>query len=115
EVSYNSVLTERRRITHKRTADAIEARFAKRLEDHFSELAHHYLLSGDVAKGIQYAQLAAEQALSRSAYKEAITMLEAALKLLERHPDSTERLRAELGLRTIESTLAFVRYGSASK
>ncbi len=115
EVAYNSVLTERRRITHKRTADAIEARFAERLEDHFSELAHHYLLSNDVARGIRYARLAAEQALGRSAYEEASGMLEAALKLLEKHPDSTERLRAELGLRSIESTLAFVRYGASSK
>ncbi len=115
EVAYNSVLTERRRITHKRTADATEARFAERLEDHFSELAHHYLLSNDVARGIHYARLAAEQALGRSAYHEASAMLEAALKLLEKQPDSTERLRAELGLRSIESNLAFIRYGASSK
>jgi class 3 adenylate cyclase len=115
EVAYNSVLTERRRITHKRTADAIEARFSERLEDHLSELAHHYLLSPDVAKGIRYAQLAAEQALGRSAYQEASAMLAAALKLLERQPDSAERLHAELELRSIESTLAFVRYGASSK
>jgi class 3 adenylate cyclase/predicted ATPase len=115
EVAYNSVLIERRRVTHKRTADAIEAQFTERLEDHFCELAHHYLLSTDVVRGIRYAQLAAEQALSRSAHEEGSGMLEAALKLLDRHPDSAERLRAELALRTIESTLAFVRYGASSK
>jgi class 3 adenylate cyclase/ribosomal protein L40E len=115
EVADNSVLTERRRMTHKRTADAIEALFAERIEDHLSELAHHYLLSPDVVRGIRYAGLAAEQALGRSAYNEASAMLEAALKLLERHPDSTEGLLAELALRNIESTLAFVRYGSSSK
>ena len=115
EVADNSVLTERRRITHKRTADAIETLFAERLEDHLGELAHHYLLSPDVVRGIRYARLAAEQALGRSAYNEASAMLEAALKLLDKHPDSTERLRAELGLRTNESALAFVRYGSSSK
>jgi tetratricopeptide (TPR) repeat protein len=58
--------------------------------------------------------LAAEQALSRGAYPEASNLVEAALKLLDRLPDRTERLRAELRLRSHQSVLARVLYGGAS-
>src|SRR4029434_3320183 len=42
EVAYGTVLQEKRKLLHERTAQAIEALFAVRLEDHYSELAHHY-------------------------------------------------------------------------
>ena len=87
EVAYNSVLMERRRATHQRTADAIEAIFKARLEDHFSELARHYLLTTDYAKAVRYSQAAAQQAADRLAFTEASSTVEAALKLLEYLPD----------------------------
>jgi hypothetical protein len=62
---------ERRRATHRSTADAIEAIFKERLEDHFSELAHHYLLTIGYAKAIRYSQAAAQQAVNRLAFAEA--------------------------------------------
>src|SRR5262249_10883309 len=37
EVAYNSVLSERRRLLHERTAQGIEAVYRYRLEDHYSE------------------------------------------------------------------------------
>jgi class 3 adenylate cyclase/predicted ATPase len=114
EVAYNSALAERRRAIHDQTARAIEALYAQQLEDHYSAAARHYLLGNDAAKALRYARLAAEQAAGRAAYPEATSMLEAALKLLDRLPDGTERLSAELELRNIESTVAFVLYGSAS-
>ena len=51
EVAYNSVLIERRKLLHERAAQAIEALFADRLEDHLAELAHHYDRSGNVRQG----------------------------------------------------------------
>jgi len=86
EVAYNSVLMERRRATHQHTADAIEAIFKERLEDHFSELARHYLLTTDYAKAIRYSQAAAQQAVNRLAFAEAAGTVEAALKLLANLP-----------------------------
>ncbi len=115
EVAYNSLLVERRRLIHQQTAKAIETIHSQRIEEHYSELAHHAILGNDAVRGIRYAQLAAEQAMARSAYEEASSMLEAALKLLEKQPDGVERLRTELALRTIESALGFVRYGASSK
>jgi class 3 adenylate cyclase/tetratricopeptide (TPR) repeat protein len=114
EVADNSVLTERRRTIHQRTADAIEANFKERLEDHFSELAHHYLLTDDYSKAIHYSQAAAQQAANRLAYTEATNTLEAALKLLGKLPDDAERNRVELALRTTQHTVAAIVHGFAS-
>jgi class 3 adenylate cyclase len=114
EVAYNSVLTERRRVVHDQTARAMERLYAQQLEIHYTELAYHYIRSNDVAKALRYAHLAAEQAVSRAAYTEATSMLEAGLKLLDKLPQRPERLHAELALRSIENTVAYVLYGSIS-
>jgi class 3 adenylate cyclase/predicted ATPase len=114
EVAYNSLLRGRRRAIHEQTARAIEALHATHLEDHYSGLAHHYLRGNDAAKAIHYAQLAAEQALSRGAYPEATSLVEAGLKLLDKLPEGNERERAELALRSIENMVALVLYGASS-
>jgi class 3 adenylate cyclase len=115
EVAYNSLLLERRRAIHEKTAKAIEAVFGECLEDHYAELAHHFLRSADAAKAIRYAQLAADHAVNRSAYSEATNLIEAALRLLDRLPDRTECLRAEFALRRIENTVAFALLGVGSQ
>ncbi|MBV8358651.1 MAG: hypothetical protein JO189_12035, partial [Deltaproteobacteria bacterium] len=99
---------------HLEIAQAIERLHSDSLEDHSGELAYHYRCSNDTRKALHFAGLAAEQALNRAAYNEAISLLEIALKLLEKLRDGNERLRAELALRSIESMVAFVRYGSSS-
>jgi len=114
EVAYNSVLAERRRAIHERTGLAIEALYTPQLEDHYGGLAHHYLRGNDAVKALRYAQLAAEQAVSRGLYTEASSLIETALNLLEKVPEGNERLRAELALRSIESTVTFVLYGASS-
>jgi predicted ATPase len=98
EVAYNSLLLERRRLLHEHIAQGIEARFADRLEDHYSELAHHYSHSGNAEKAIEYLRQAGQQAVQRSAYTEAINQLTTALSLLETLPDTPERARRELTL-----------------
>ena len=115
EVAYNSLLVERRRPLHERTAQAIEALYRERLEDHYTELTHHYRLSSSAGKALRYAHLAAAQAVGRGAYSEATSTLEPALKLLDELPDGAERLRAELALRRIEFTMAFVLCGTTSQ
>jgi class 3 adenylate cyclase/tetratricopeptide (TPR) repeat protein len=115
EVTYNSLLVERRRAIHEKIANAIEALVSERLEDHYTELAYHFLRSPDAAKAIRYAHLAADQALKRAAYSEAGNLIEAALKLLDRLFERTERLHAEFALRRIENTLAFALLGGGSQ
>lgn len=98
EVAYNSLLLERRRTLHEQVAQGVEAVFRDRLEDHYSELAHHYSHSGNTEKAIEYLRQAGQQAVQRSAYTEAIAQFTTALSLLETLPDTPERARRELTL-----------------
>jgi class 3 adenylate cyclase/tetratricopeptide (TPR) repeat protein len=98
EVGYNSMLAQRRRLLHERAAQAIEALFADRLEDHLSELAHHYERSGNVRKAVEYLGRAGQRAAQQSAYSEAVGYLKRALELLKNLPDSADRGRQEFDL-----------------
>jgi class 3 adenylate cyclase/predicted ATPase len=98
EVAYGTVLQERRKALHERTAQAIEALYHERLEDHYSDLAHHYSRSGNTPKAVEYLQLAGQQAAQRSANTEAIRHLSSALELLRTLPDTLERAQQELTL-----------------
>ena len=101
EVAYNSVLMERRRLLHERTGEAIEALFKDRIDDHLAELAHHYSRTANTRKAVEYLFRAGRQAEARFAYSEAITRLSSALEFLKQLPDSTERARQELSVRSV--------------
>src|SRR5262245_48031046 len=98
EVAYNSLLIERRQTLHERTAEAIQAQSAGRLEESWSELAHHYSHSRNTKKAIEYSKLAGERAVQGSANPEAINHVTTALRLLETLPDTSERAQQELTL-----------------
>ena len=91
EVAYNSVLIERRREVHERSAAAIEELFAGKLDDHVDTLAYHYSRSGNAPKAVGFLRLAAEQARTRSAYDDALRCINEALRLLAEIPESLER------------------------
>jgi class 3 adenylate cyclase/predicted ATPase len=98
EVAGYSLLTERRSVLHERTAQAIEALFPTRIADYCSELAHHYRLSGNVPKAVEYLQRTGNQALQHSAQLDAIRHLDTALELLKHLPDTPARTHQELTL-----------------
>ena len=97
-MAYGTVLQERRKALHERTAQAIEALYSATLDDHYSDLAHHYSRSGNAAKAVEYLSLAGQQAVRHSANAEAINHLTAALELLKTLPDTAARARQELTL-----------------
>jgi len=115
DVAYGSLLTERRKLLHERTAQSIEALYPERLEDHYDELAHHYLSSDNAAKAVEYLRLAGEQAVGRGLYALALASVEPALRLIERMPGGEVRLRAELGVRLMEAMTVTALHGLASK
>ena len=78
------------------------------LDDHYSELAHHYSRSGNTQKAVEYLHLAGQQAVQRSANAEAITHLTTALELLKTLPDTRERAQQEL---TLHLTLGVPLHG----
>ena len=99
EVSYNSVLIERRKLLHERTGKAIEDIFANQLDDHLDELAHHYSRSANLDKAIEYLKLAGERAYRRSDLNEAAEHQARALEFIA-SPDATKSIqpRNEPGL-----------------
>jgi len=101
EVARGSLLAEQRSVVHERTAQAIEVLFPGRLKDYYCELAHHYTLSGNIPKAVEYLRRAGEQAIERSATREAAQHLGTALELLKRLPDTAERARQELTLQLL--------------
>jgi class 3 adenylate cyclase len=98
EVAYNSLLIERRKVLHERVGAAMESLYAAQLDDHLSELAHHYRHSDNVSKAVEYLGRVGQQAWQRAAYADVISNFSAAIELLERLPDSPERTRHELVL-----------------
>lgn len=98
EVAGHSLLAQRRSSLHERTAQAIEELFPTRVADFCSELAHHYKLSGNVPKAVQYLHRTGQQALQHCAHLDAMVHLEAALELLTQLPDTPVRAHQELTL-----------------
>jgi predicted ATPase/class 3 adenylate cyclase len=110
EVAYGTVLHERRKALHERTAQAMETLYHATLDDHYSDLAHHYSRSGNTKKAVEYLHLAGHQAVQRSANEEAITHLTTALEFLTTLPDTHERANQELTLHlTLGRPLLFNR------
>ena len=114
EVAYGSLLIERRKNLHESTARQIEVLFNSRLEDHYGDLAHHYSCSGNSLKALEYLQLAAQQAIERSANTEAINHLTAAVHLLNTLPETPQRDRQELGLQTMLGPVLMATKGNGA-
>ncbi|MGD1029418.1 adenylate/guanylate cyclase domain-containing protein [Candidatus Binatus soli] len=114
EVAYGSVLMERRRILHERTALALEAMFAATLDDHLTDLAHHYGHSANAPKAIEYLSRAAEQAGIRSAYNDAIRYAREALLRIGELPESRERDQRELKIQMMLGPLIVAVQGFSS-
>ncbi len=98
QVAYGTLLLERRRLLHERTARMIESLFPDRLEEHCSELAWHYGHSDNLEKAVEYLQRAGEQAAQHSANQDAIAHFSRALKLLHTLPETPWRDHSELAL-----------------
>ena len=104
EVAYGTVLQDRRKALHERTARALETLHPARLAEHYSDLAHHYSRSSNMQKAVEYLELAGQQATQHAAYTEAISYLTTALELLKTLPDTPERARQELSLQIALAT-----------
>jgi class 3 adenylate cyclase/predicted ATPase len=100
EVSYNSMLQERRKQLHERIGAALEKLYANSLDDHLDDLARHYNRSGNPQKALEYHEMAGLRAVQRSANQDAMQHLTAALDLLRREADSPARDQRELTLQT---------------
>jgi class 3 adenylate cyclase len=67
DAAYGSILNRKRREVHRRVAEAIEALFPRRLEEHAHRIAQHFALAGDDEKALRYFAMAGEVAEGLSA------------------------------------------------
>ena len=114
EVSYNSLLLERRKTMHERVGEAIETLNSGSLDDRLAELAHHYSRSNNRDKAAEYFGRAAQQALSRSAFNDALVHSRTGIALIPALPVSAEHSRREFGLLStlVRAATAIEGYGS---
>jgi class 3 adenylate cyclase/tetratricopeptide (TPR) repeat protein len=88
EVTYSSLLQDRRREIHARVVGAIETLHATRLTEHVERLAHHAHRGALGEKAVHYLRQAGLKATDRSALEDAWAWLEQALDVLDGLPES---------------------------
>lgn len=84
EIAYEGVLEPRRRQIHAAVADAIERHHVRDLEPHRAALAEHCRRAHRWDSAAHHLRAMAGQAADRGAYRDAVTLLEDALRLLDR-------------------------------
>jgi len=99
EVTYGTLLQDRRKVLHVRIVDAIERFYADRLIEHVERLAHHAVRGEVWEKAVTYFRQAGVKALGRSANREAASCFEQALMALSHLPETRERLEQAIDLR----------------
>jgi predicted ATPase len=98
QVVYERVPAGRRMQLHRRIGMQEEGGYGEQAGEHAAELATHFEQGRECGRAVRYRRQAAENALRRSAYREAIDHLNRGLAMLSRLPDALERARQELDL-----------------
>jgi class 3 adenylate cyclase/predicted ATPase len=98
EVTYGSLLQERRQALHARIVAAIEQLYGDRLGEQVELLAHHAVKGAAWDKAVAYQRDAGTKAFVRSANADAVSYLTRGLEIVERLPVGTDRERHELAL-----------------
>lgn len=100
DAAYESLPEDRRRELHGRAAESL-GRNPRIAAERPELLAHHHGAAGDLEPAVELWRSAAEQALGRSAFVEAVSYLKSALELVRQIPPSPPSRRAELLLHTL--------------
>ena len=112
DAAYENLLKSRRQVLHRRVAEILRDRFPATAAIEPEALAHHFTQAGVIDAAIGYWLKAGEQALARSAMREAEVLLRRGLSLVPRLTDGILRQEHELDLqitlgRVLSQTLGF--------
>ena len=99
---------------HRWLGERLERGYGQRAREIASTLAWHFAQGQDARRAVQYQGYAAEQALLRSAYPEALACCQEGLALLATLPETPERLAQELRVRTSLSAILSATHGFVS-
>ena len=97
-VLYESLPTSRRVQLHRRIGERGAEIYGDRAKEIAAELAMHFERGRDYARSAKYLQQAANNAIRRFAYREAVGLARHGIELLARLPDTPERTNQELCL-----------------
>ncbi|MEM1202146.1 MAG: AAA family ATPase [Acidobacteriota bacterium] len=106
EVTYQSLVSQRRKRLHARAAEALEQSHEGRLDEVYGQLTYHYPASGDAEKTVYYLTLLAQRSARDYAHKEAAKALREALEHVSSLPEEgRDRRRVEVLLLLADSLL----------
>ncbi|MFQ5932417.1 MAG: tetratricopeptide repeat protein, partial [Nitrospiraceae bacterium] len=107
QVAYASLLAERRKELHRRTASAIEGLYADRLAEHYELLAQHFSRAEEWGKAFEYLVKAGEKMANAFGTREALAFYDLALEAAGRLGEAAD-LQAVMGVHQAKSTLYLV-------
>ncbi len=90
EVLYEELNPIRRRRIHQRAGEKLEELYVHNLDAHLQDLAHHFIESADLAKGLKYSIQAAEKAERVYAHAEALLYYDRAAECAQTLDSSTD-------------------------
>jgi tetratricopeptide (TPR) repeat protein len=96
EVTYSSLLKNRRRELHTVIGNMIEQDYSERVPDVFEQLAYHFSHSVNKGKGVHYSKLAAEKSYFLYALKESVVFFQQTTDLLGKTDLSTEEMQLQM-------------------
>lgn len=106
EVVYERLTTPRCIRLHRQIGAHLEAAYGPRAREFAAELADHFARGRDDRRAVLYLRQAGENALRRWAYTEAVGHLTQGLAVLQRLPETPERVQHELDIQlTLASAL----------
>jgi DNA-binding SARP family transcriptional activator/RecA/RadA recombinase len=99
EAVLDSLLPPRRRLLHRAVARALEALHAGDLDAHFAALAFHCREGESWMEAVDYLRQASAVAAARGAFREAASILEEALALLDKTAPGRQRIERAIDIR----------------
>jgi tetratricopeptide (TPR) repeat protein len=114
EVAYERIGAARRGRWHQRIGEREETGYGDRADTIATELAMHFERGRDYCRAVRYLRSAGENALLRSAYREAFAHLTRALALLRELPETPEVLAETVETRIALSPALIALNGAGS-
>ena len=101
EVTYGSLLQDRRRVLHARIMEMLEDMAGDRPDEQIERLAYHALRGEEWGKALAYCRQAGDKAVTQSAHREAVEHFEQALAAIERLSETREITEQAIDLRFV--------------
>jgi DNA-binding winged helix-turn-helix (wHTH) protein/predicted ATPase len=113
-VLYDGLSVSKRAQLHRRIGEGGEQVYGERAREISTELAWHFEQGRDYKSAAKYFQQAADNAIRRFAYREAVSLSRKGLEMLESVPDSRARAEQELCLQLTLGVPLIATQGYAS-